>query len=101
MELLRYDLHLNTEKLKLNNFVFGLNYNICVKVRILMPNTLHDAVHKYFITEEELNSGGQGRNPSRKIRHTPLRASQQQTPIRQTSRHRDTPIGPVFSTPCR
>jgi hypothetical protein len=60
MEFLRYALHLNTEKLKVNKFVFGLNYNICAKVRILMPQTLHDAVHKYFITEggiEQWRSG--------------------------------------------
>jgi hypothetical protein len=102
MEFLRYAPHLNTEKLKVNKFVFGLNYNIRAKVRILMPQTLHDAVHKYFIAEEELNSGGQGRTPSRKTGQTlPHRASQQQTPVRQTSGHRDTPRGPVFSTPCR
>jgi hypothetical protein len=44
MELLRYAPHLNTEKLKVNKFVFDLNFNIHVKVRILMPQTLHDAV---------------------------------------------------------
>jgi hypothetical protein len=33
-----------------------------------MPQTLHDAVHKDFIIEEELNNGGQGRTPSRKTR---------------------------------
>jgi hypothetical protein len=37
MEFLRYAPHLNTEKLKVNKFVFGLNYNIRAKVRILMP----------------------------------------------------------------
>jgi hypothetical protein len=41
-----------------------------------MPHTLHDGVKKYFITEEELNNGGQGRTPSRKIRHMPLRGTQ-------------------------
>jgi hypothetical protein len=44
MELLRYSPHLNTEKLKVNNFVFGLNVIIHVKVRILMTQILHDAV---------------------------------------------------------
>jgi hypothetical protein len=34
MELLRYAPHMNTEKLKVNKFVFGLNFNIRVKVRI-------------------------------------------------------------------
>jgi hypothetical protein len=47
MELLRYAPHLNTEKLKVNKFVFGLNFNIRAKVRILMPQTLHDAVQKF------------------------------------------------------
>jgi hypothetical protein len=37
MELLRYALHLNIEKLKVNRFVFNLNGNIHAKVRILMP----------------------------------------------------------------
>ena len=44
MELLWYAPHLNTEKLKVNKFVFSLNFNIRVKVRILMPQTLHDAI---------------------------------------------------------
>jgi hypothetical protein len=76
MELLRYALHLNIEKLKVNKFVFSLNYNILAKVRILMPHTLHDAVQKDFIAEEELNNGDHGRNPSRKIGQTPHRALQ-------------------------
>jgi hypothetical protein len=44
MELLRYALHLNTEKLKVNRFVFNLNGNIRAKVRILMPQNFHDGV---------------------------------------------------------
>jgi hypothetical protein len=44
MELLRYALHLNTEKIEVNKFVFGLNVSICAKVRILMPQTLNDVV---------------------------------------------------------
>jgi hypothetical protein len=54
MELLRYALHLNTEKLKVNRFVFGLNVNICAKVRISMPHMLHDVLQKALIAEEEL-----------------------------------------------
>jgi len=65
MDLLRYAPHLKTEKLKVNNFLFCLNFKIRVKVRILMPQTLHDAVHKALITEEELNGGDQGMTPSR------------------------------------
>jgi hypothetical protein len=46
MEILSYVPHLNMEKLKVNNFVFGLNFNIHAKVRILIPQTLHDVVQK-------------------------------------------------------
>jgi hypothetical protein len=99
MELLRYAPHLNTEKLKVNKFVFSLNFNIHAKVRILMPQTLHDAVQKALIAEEELNSGGQGRTPSRPTGQMTSGAQQHQTPARQTSGHRDTPRGPMFSTP--
>jgi hypothetical protein len=51
MVLLRYALYMNTEKLKVNKFVFGLKYNIRAKVRILIPQTFHDAVQKYSITK--------------------------------------------------
>jgi hypothetical protein len=44
IEFLRYALHLNTEILRFNRFMFELNGNICAKVRILMPHTLHDVV---------------------------------------------------------
>jgi hypothetical protein len=37
MEFLQYDPHLNTKKLKVNRFLFGLNVSIHVKVRIFMP----------------------------------------------------------------
>jgi hypothetical protein len=43
MELLKYAPHMNTEKLKVNKFVLGLNFNIRVKMSIFMPRTLHDA----------------------------------------------------------
>jgi hypothetical protein len=65
MELLRYALHLNNEKLKVNRFVFGLNGSLHVKVRIFMPQTLHDVIHKTLISEEELISGGHTRTPVR------------------------------------
>jgi hypothetical protein len=58
MELLKYALHLSIEKLKVNNFVFGLNFNLYANLRILMPQTLHDLVQKALIVEEELNNGG-------------------------------------------
>jgi hypothetical protein len=57
----------NTEKLKVNRFVFGLNGNLHAKVRILMPQTLHDAIQKAFIVEEELISGGQTRTLVRPV----------------------------------
>jgi hypothetical protein len=65
MELLLYVLHLNNEKLKVNRFVFGLNDNIHAKMRILMPQMLHDVVQKALIAEEELISGGQTRTLAR------------------------------------
>jgi len=59
MELvLRYAPHMNMEKLKVNNFVFSLNFKIHAKVRILIPQTLYDAVQKALIIEEEMNKKG-------------------------------------------
>jgi hypothetical protein len=67
MEMLWYSLHLNTEKLKVNRFVFCLNGNIREKVRIMMPQTLHDVIQKALIVEEELISRGQRRTPARPV----------------------------------
>ena len=67
MELLQYALHLNTEKLKVNWFVLGLNRSLRAKVRILMPQTLHNVVQKALIVEEELINGGQTRTPTRPV----------------------------------
>jgi hypothetical protein len=80
MELLRYVPHLNTEKLKVNKFVFGLNVSIQVKVRILMPQMLHDAVPKALIAKEVLTSRGQGRTPARQTGQATVGAQQHQTP---------------------
>jgi hypothetical protein len=49
MELIWYSPHLNTDKLKVKRFLFGLNFNILRKVRIMMPQTLHDVVQKTLI----------------------------------------------------
>jgi hypothetical protein len=68
MELLRYDPHLNTKKLKVKTFIFGLNVIIHAKVRILMPQTLHDVVKKTLIAEEELINNGQNKTPTRLTR---------------------------------
>jgi hypothetical protein len=85
MELLRYSPHLNTQNLKVNKFVFGLNSNIFSKVRILMPQTLHDAVQNALIAKEELNSEGQGKNPSRQTGNMSSGARQHLTPPRNTT----------------
>ena len=84
MELLRYAPHLNTEKLKVNRFVFGLNGSLRAKVRILMPQTLHDVVQKALIAEEELISWGQTRTLVRPIGKVSSRAQQHQTPAKHT-----------------
>jgi hypothetical protein len=88
LELLRYAPHLNTEKLKVNRFVFGLNGSLRAKVRILMPQTLHDVVQKALIAEEELISGGQSRTPARPAGLVPSRTQQHQTPVRHTPGYR-------------
>jgi hypothetical protein len=67
MELLQYAPHLNTEKLKVNRFVVGLNDSLRAKTRILMPQTLHDVFQKALIAEEEIISGGQTRTQG--VRH--------------------------------
>jgi hypothetical protein len=101
MELLRYAPHLNTEKLKVNRFVFGLNDSLRAKVRILMPQTLHDAVQKALIAEEELISGGQTRTPARPAGQGSSGTPQQQTPARRTTGYRGFQRGSTFTTPRR
>jgi hypothetical protein len=81
MELLWYAPHLNIEKLMLNRFVFGLNVSIRAKVRILMPQTLHDVVQKALIAEEELSSGGHIRTP---VGQVSSGVQQHQTPARHS-----------------
>jgi hypothetical protein len=88
MEMLWYAPHLNIEKLKVNWFVFGLNDSLRAKVRILMPQTLHDAVQKALIVEEELISGGQTRTPARPAGQGSAGTSQHQTPVRHTPGYR-------------
>jgi hypothetical protein len=65
MELLKYAPHLNIEKLKVNKFLFVLNISICAKVRIIIPQTLHNVFQKVLIAEEDLLNGGQSRTPAR------------------------------------
>jgi hypothetical protein len=99
MELLRYALHLNTEKLKVNRFLFGLNVSIRAKVRILMPQTLHDVIQKALIAEEELISGGQSRTPARPAGQVSSGAQQHQTPARHMPGYRGFQRGSTFTTP--
>jgi hypothetical protein len=99
MELLWYAPHLNTEKLKVNNFEFGLNVSIRAKVRILMPQTLHDVVQKDLIVEEELISAGQIRTLARPTRPMTPGAQQHQMPVRHPPGYRGAPRGSNFTTP--
>jgi hypothetical protein len=66
-----------------------------------MSQNLCDEIHKFFITEEELNSGGPSMNTSNKTGNTSLKEPQQKTPVRQNFGHHDTPRAPAFSTPHR
>jgi hypothetical protein len=101
MELLRYAPHLNTEKLKVNRFMFGLNGSLHAKVRILMPQTLHDVVQKALTAEEELISGGQTRASARPVGQGSSGTPQHQTPTRHTMGYRGSQRGPTFTTPQR
>jgi hypothetical protein len=101
MELLWYAPHLNTEKIKVNRFMFGLNDNLRAKVKILMPQTLHDAIQKALIAEEELISGGQTRTPARRIGQDSSGAQQHQTPVRHMPGYRGFHRGSNFTTPRR
>jgi hypothetical protein len=101
MELLRYAPHLNTEKLKVNRFVFGLNGSLRAKVRILMPQTLHDVVQKALIAEEELVSGVRP-GPQRDLQdrvHLVRRSSRRQRDVRRG--YRGFQRGSTFTTPRR
>ena len=98
MELLWYAPHLNTEKLKVNRFMFGLNDSLRAKVRILMPQTLHDAIQKALIAEEELISGGQTRTPARPAGQGSSGMPQHQTPARHTLGYCGFQRGSTFAT---
>jgi hypothetical protein len=101
MELLWYDLHLNTEKLKVNRFVFGPNDSLRAKVRILMPQNLHEVVQKALIVEEEIISGGQTKTPARLAGQGSSRMPQHQTPARHTPGYCGFQRGSTFTTPRR
>jgi hypothetical protein len=99
MELIRYAPHLNTKNIKVNKFMFILHVIIRVKVRILMPQTLYDALQKALIDEEEMISGDQIRTPARSTRHATSGAQLHQTPTRHPSGYQGTPKGSKFMTP--
>jgi hypothetical protein len=99
MELLWYAPHLNTEKLKVNRFVFGLNGSLREKVRILMPQTLHDAIQNTLIAEEELINGGQTRTLARPTGQGSSGTPLHQAPTRRTLGYRGFQRGSTFTTP--
>jgi hypothetical protein len=76
MDFLRYALHLNTEKVKVEKLFFDLNVSIRERVRIMMPQTLHDSIQKALIADEEIINRGQSRNPGRPIRQVSSGAQQ-------------------------
>jgi len=67
MELLQYATHLNIEKRKVDGLSFCLKVNIRAKVRILMPQNLHDVVQKALISKEDIINGVQRRTLARPI----------------------------------
>jgi hypothetical protein len=79
----------------------GLNGGLCEKVRILMPQTLHDAIQKALIAEEELISGGQTRTPTRPVGQDSSGAQQHQTPARHMPGYHGFQRGSTFTTPWR
>jgi hypothetical protein len=79
--------------------MFGLNVNIRTKVRILVPQTLHDAIHKAVIEEEEIINGGHSRTLGRLAGQASSGVQQHQTPSRHATRYRGTPRGSNFTTP--
>jgi hypothetical protein len=99
MEFLLYAPHLNTKKLKVNRFLFGLNVIIRAKVRIFMPQTLHDVIQKALIVEEELIIRGQRRNPVRPAEKVSSGVQQHLTPTRQSPVYRGFQRGSTFTTP--
>jgi hypothetical protein len=56
---------LTLRNLRSTGLCSALMDSLHAKVRILMPQTLHDVIQKALIVEEELISGGQTRTPAR------------------------------------
>jgi hypothetical protein len=59
MKLLRYAPHLNTDKLQVDKFLYGLNYNIIYKVMTLILHIFHKAFQRAMISilKELVGSG--------------------------------------------
>jgi len=53
---------LNIDNLKVNKFIYGLHPHIKEKVHILMPKTLHRAMQRAIILEEELLGNVEDKN---------------------------------------
>jgi hypothetical protein len=66
-----------------------------------MPQTLHDAIQKALIAEEELISGGQTKTPARPAGQVSSGTQQHQTPARHMSGYRGFQRGSTFTTPWR
>jgi hypothetical protein len=98
MELLWSALHLNTEKIKVNMFMFGLIVSIRAKVRIMIPQTFHDVIQKALIEEEDLISGVQRRTPAIPTWKVSSGVQQHQTPTRQSLGYRGFQRGSTFTT---
>jgi hypothetical protein len=90
---------LTLRKLRSTGSCSALMDNIRAKVRILMPQTLHDVIQKALIAEEEIISGGQTRTPVRPTGQVSSGAQQHQTPARHTSGYHGFQRGSTFTTP--
>jgi hypothetical protein len=64
-----------------------------------MPQTLHDAVQKALIEEEELISGGHTRTLARPVGQGSSGTTQHETPVRHMPRYCGFQRGSTFTTP--
>jgi hypothetical protein len=99
MELLWYAPHLNTKKLKVNRFLFGLNVSIHAKVRIMMPQTLHDVISEGPHSRGGYYQWGQRRTPTRPVGQVSSGAQLHQTPAMNSLGYRRFQRGSTFTTP--
>jgi hypothetical protein len=90
---------LTLKNLRSTGSCLALMADLHAKVRILMPQTLHDVIQKALIAEEELISGGQTRTPVRPVGQVSSGTQQHQTPARHTLGYRGFQRGSTFTTP--